>query len=291
MYIDQLVDTFGRDFIAEERAHLSEQDLDTILERGRQWQFGATLSSGGSIVFPHTELKDCGWQIAAAVQACLDSGADRVLAIGVLHAQTEELQAARVRVANGADVTQEKFWGIQGPGLDGRDEWKNEFSLLPFMLLWEEEVKRRGLKPPQLIVRYPYLAGGRPERLPGIEEVQSIARDAIVVSTADPFHHGLGYDTPADQALYPDRGGLDLARRRIEEGLEIFKRGDYWAYNQHCVEAKSDARDAGQLVRYLLGPLEGHLLDLSWSDMTELYHSPPPTWVAAALIELKKINP
>ncbi len=76
------------------------------------------------------------------------------------------------RVVNGADPIKEQLWGIQGPGLSGREEWKNEFSLANFMFLFEEEVKRRGIKSPQLIVRYPYLVGGKPELLPGIDELQ-----------------------------------------------------------------------------------------------------------------------
>jgi hypothetical protein len=78
---------------------------------------------------------------------------------------------------------------------------------------------------------------------------------------------------------------LELARHTIEEGIEILANGDYWGYNQHCVSAKSDARDAGQVFRYLRGPMQGCILDLVHSDAADLYHAPSPTWVAAALIE------
>ena len=61
--------------------------------------------------------------------------------------------------------------------------------------------------------------------------------------------------------------------------------GDYWAYNHHCIEAKSDARDTGQVYRYLRGPMTGEVLDISYTDASELYGQPPPTWVAGALIE------
>ena len=107
----------------------------------------------------------------------------------------------------------------------------------------------------------------------------------------DPFHHGLGYGEPPETALFPDMGGLDLARRRINEGLALLQLGDYWGYNQHCVSAKSDGRDAGQVLRYLRGPLQGHILDLVWEDMAPEYHSPDPTWVAGALIELRPAQP
>ena len=105
--------------------------------------------------------------------------------------------------------------------------------------------------------------------LPGIEELQQIVADgAAVVMTADPFHHGIGYDDAPEDSLFAEDGGLDLAHQRISEGLEMMKMGDYWGYNQHCANiAKSDARDAGQVVRYLLGPREGIIHDLVWEDM------------------------
>jgi hypothetical protein len=282
--------TYIEQDFARERARLGEVGIFRLLDAGRTWDLAPCLIEGGAVIFPHANLEACGHQIAAAVHACLDSGADRVLVIGVLHALTDELQDARVRVANGADVTREPFWGIQGPGTGGRDDWQYEFSLSNFMFLWQQETQRRGVPGPELVVRYPYLAGGRPEVLPGIEELQEIARDAVVVATADPFHHGIGYGDPPETALAPETGGLDLARRRIEGGLALLRAGDYWGYNQHCVDAKSDARDAGQVLRYLLGPLDGRILDLSWQDTTAMYNQPAPTWVATALIELQPID-
>jgi hypothetical protein len=286
----QALSSYVHNMVENERRKAGPQGIEQMLERGRQWKLGDTLKHGGSIIFPHAGLKECGHQIASVVQACFDCGAERVLAVGVLHALSDELQDARVRVANGADVTKEKYWGIQGPGLAGHENWKNEFSLLNFLLLWDEELKRRSGKGPELIVRYPYLAGGRPMILPGIGKLEQIVKDgAVVVSTADAFHHGIGYGETPERALEPEKGGLDLARQRISEGLELLRIGDFWGYNQHCVSAKSDARDAGQVVRYLLGALQGRILDLTYSDTTDMYNTPPPTWVAAALIEQKKV--
>ena len=42
-------------------------------------------------------MRDCGLQVAAAVNACLDSGADRVVIIIVLHAFTREMEESRIR--------------------------------------------------------------------------------------------------------------------------------------------------------------------------------------------------
>lgn len=287
-YVDRMIE--------EDVARLGEAGLSRLLNRGRELAekhgLARTLVAGGAVLFPHAGLPDCGHQIAAAVHACLDSGAERVLAIGVLHALTDELEEARVRVAQGGDPSDEGSWGIQGPGLEGREDWREEFSLRPFKTLWERELQRRGLSgsgsAPELIERYPYLAGGHPERLPGIGELQEIIQrpGTVVVTTADPFHHGIGYGDPPTEALTPEQGGLELARRRIEEGLALLERGEYWAFNRHCVEAKSDGRDAGQVVRHLLGPLQGRILDLTYTDTTAMYGAAAPTWVAAALVEL-----
>lgn len=255
------------------------------LERARQWDLAPTLKAGGVLVFPHTSVLDCGHQTAAVVHACLDSGAERVIVISVLHAFTAEMQDARVRVTAGDDPARWPFWGIQGPGIPGRTEWRDDHSLVSWRHFWAAETRRRRIRGPEVIERYPYLAGGRPERLPGIDALARLAEDAVVVSTADGFHHGLGYGDPSGTALHPHDGGLDLARRTLEEGIAILARGDYSDYDQHCVRAKSDARDAGQVFRHLRGPMRGRILDLTYTDTSDLYHQPKPTWVAGALIE------
>jgi hypothetical protein len=246
------------------------------------------LKAGGVLVFPHTGVLDCGHQTAAVVHACLDCGADRVVVVSVLHAITAELQDARVRVAAGEDPARWSCWGIQGPGIPGRDEWRADHSLISFRHFWAAETKRRGIRGPEVAERYPFLAGGKPERLPGIDEIARLAEDAAVVSTADAFHHGIGYGDPPDAALDPETGGLDVARQVIEEGIEILGRGDYWGYNQHCVRAKSDARDAGQVFRYLRQVTRGRIVTLTYTDSSELYHAPKPTWVAGPLIEWRQ---
>ncbi|HLK58657.1 MAG TPA: hypothetical protein VKU00_18950 [Chthonomonadaceae bacterium] len=265
---------------------MTEQELFQLLDAGRAWNLAPILQQGGAILFPHTTLQVCGHQIAAAVHACLDCGAKRVLALGVLHALTEELEEARKRVAQGGRPDDEPSWGIQGPGLMGREDWRREFSLLHFQFLWEAEAKRRSIDAPELLLRYPSLAGGHPERLPDIGELQEIVKDAAVVVTTDAFHHGSGYGDPPESALAPEEGGIELARRRILEGYDILRLGDYEGYQQHCVATRSDGRDVGQALRYLRGPMEAALLDIVADDMTGPYNKPAPTWVAGALVAL-----
>ncbi|MCW3052386.1 MAG: hypothetical protein JWN14_1556 [Chthonomonadales bacterium] len=272
---------------AQDQERLGEEGVCRLLDAGHTWNLTSVLQAGGALIFPHTSIAACGHQVAAAVHACLDSGASRVLAIGVLHALTQELEEARVAVANSADPSGQPAWGIQGPGLPGREDWRAEFSLSHFQFLWRQETARRGISGPELILRYPYLAGGHPEALPGIAELQEIARESVVVATMDPFHHGIGYGDLPEQALAPAEGGLELARQAITEGLALQQAGEYWRYNQHCVRTKSDGREVGQTLRYLLGPQEGRILDLIADDMSLAYHKPAPTWVAGALITLR----
>jgi hypothetical protein len=163
------------------------------------------------------------------------------------------MEAARVRVAEGGDPSAEECWGIQGPGITGRTEWLSDHALYSFRHLWKAETGRRGVEGPELIERYPYLAGGKPESLPGIDELRAECEGAAIVTTVDPFHHGIGYGDSPENALYPEQGGIELARQKIGEGIKFLERGDYWGYNQHCVEAKSDGRDAGQVFRFMGG--------------------------------------
>jgi hypothetical protein len=258
-----------------------------LLDAGRAWDLAPTLRAGGAVIFPHAGIETCGHLIAAAVHAALDAGANQVLVIGVLHALTAELEAARGRVAAGGDPGSEPSWGIQGPGLERREDWRHEFSLDHFLFLWGEETRHRGVGGPELILRYPYLAGERPERLPGIDELEQLARDAVIVATADPFHHGVGYRDPPERALLPEHGGLDLARHKIAKGFALLGTGSYREYNQHCVDNKSDARDVGQAVRHLMGPFTATIHELVAEDTSAAYGAAPPTWVAGGLIELR----
>ena len=92
--------------------------------------------------------------------------------------------------------------------MSGRKDWREEFSLSNFLFLWQEETKRRGITGPELVVRYPYLTGGQPQIMPGMKELQDIVGDAVVVATADLFHHGIGYGEPPETALTPEKSGL-----------------------------------------------------------------------------------
>jgi hypothetical protein len=58
-----------------------------------------------AMLFPHKNVKDYGYQVAACVHACLDSDTDHVPVISVLHAFTDDMEQARRRVAAILDKT------------------------------------------------------------------------------------------------------------------------------------------------------------------------------------------
>ncbi len=281
---------------AREHDALGDAGTTSHLERGRHLaddhDLASVLAAGGVLVFPHAGVGDCGYQIAACVHAALDSAlatGRTVLVLSVLHTFSADMEQARRDVAAGGDPADSPYWGIQGPGLEGRSEWRGDHALISWRHFWNAEVTRRGLaRPPEMIERYPYLAGGRPEALPGMAELRALAEEAVVVSTADAFHHGIGYGDPPEAAFDHDAAGLAHARRMLEAGIRILEAGDHWGYNRHCVEAKSDAHDAGQVFRYLRGPLRGEVVDLTYSDAGALYAAPEPTWVAGALFVWRK---
>ena len=270
---------------------LGDAGTYAMLDEARRWDLATTLTDGGVVTFAHVNVSDCGAHVAAAVNGAIDSGADTVLAIGVLHAFTEEMELARREVSSaGGSPSGHPEWGIQGPGLEFRDEWQGDHAMRSFRHFWEAETRRRGISDRRLVERYPFLAGGRPGDLPNIDEVAALAANAVIVATGDQFHHGVGYGMTEDKSLHPEPDGLTAARHSMEEGIALVESGDYWGYDQHCVTAKSDDRDAAQLYRFLRGPLEGNLIDIGWSDVTALYDTPPPTWAGGGFIEFRKVG-
>lgn len=277
------------DLYHTEHEALGEEGAAKMLtEAAERWDFSDALAGGGVISFAHVAVADCGPHVAAAVNASLDTDADTVLAISVLHAFTDEMERARQEVAAGGAPSDHVTWGIQGPGLEFRKEWMGDHAMRSLRHFWTTATRRRGLTGRRLVERYPYLAGGRPGDLPNLDETAALAENAVILATGDQFHHGIGYGTPPEEALAPEPDGLEAARKSMEQGITLLEEADYWGYNQHCVAAKSDDRDAAQLYRFLRGPMRGRVVDIAWSDSTELYDQPPPTWAAGGFIVWEK---
>lgn len=282
--------TMVNQIYAGELEELGDQTY-SMLDEARQWNLGPTLAAGGVVTFAHVNVGDCGVHVAAAVNAALDTGADTLLAIGVLHAFTEEMELARRDVSSGdGSPSDHDLWGIQGTDLDFREEWKGDHSLRALRHFWGAETRRRGKRDQRLVERYPFLAGGHPEDLPNLDETATIAESAVVVATGDQFHHGIAYGTLESEALAMHSGGLAAARESISMGIELISSQDHGGYDSHCVAAKSDDRDAAQLYSYLRGPLNGELIELGASDTTSLYDAPAPSWAAGGFIAFSPVE-
>lgn len=113
-------------FYEAERESLGEAGVAERLERAPD----AALPPRGALVFPHTKLAVSGHLVAAAARAVVRSGADEVLAIGVLHGAREEDAALVARARRGepdAVAALRRVHGVGAPGDDGRAD--EEFSL------------------------------------------------------------------------------------------------------------------------------------------------------------------
>src|SRR5262245_52592056 len=113
-----------REYYREERARLGEGALVALLDEAP----AVSLPPGGALLFPHTKLAVTGRFVAAVARAVLDSGADRVLAIGVLHG-CREIDADRVVAAREGDpVARAALRRVHGPGVpDDAGVWAEEF--------------------------------------------------------------------------------------------------------------------------------------------------------------------
>lgn len=279
-----------------ERESLSAPHIDSILEEGMELlshtDLVVTLCNGGSALFPHTYIGKCGDQMAAVAQACLDacekSGKQQILLIGVLHSLTEPLIEARKREMSGIDVMHDACRGVFGPDLPHAELLNKEFSLDHFVFLLEHAARKSGKKMPRVVMRYPHLIYGQPDNLPGIEQLKRELEKSIVVATSDLCHHGTAYGVKTEEALSLSKEGCDFAHQVIEENLRLLSSGDLFRYREYCINTLSDSLEVGQLLHYLLGPLEGHIRDLRLVDVSDLFEgNPQPSWVAATLVELK----
>lgn len=284
---------------AKERENLKLDEIHDLLDRGlkleSQTTLTRTLSEGGSAFFPHTHILSCGDQVAAvahaALAACKKTGKNQILVIGVLHSLTPTLRAALYREVDNADLSHEPCRGIFGPGLRYEDIFREEFSLDNFIFLLNHAIKRANIQPPKIIVRYANLSQGHPETLPGIEEIKEIAKNSIVVATADLFHHGVCYNTTPEKALPMSQQAIDYAKERIDIGLKLLSKQTYLEYRDYALKNFSDSKEVGQLLMYLLGPLDAQFLEMRLVDTSHMFEgSPEPNWIAASLIELMPLT-
>jgi hypothetical protein len=279
-------------FYEAERARLGEAGLSVRLERAPDLASSSFLA-GGALVFPHTKLEDSGHLVAAVAKAVLRTGAEAVLAIGVLHGAREE-DADLVSKARAGDARAiaalRRVHGDGAPGDDGRAS--EEFSIDGFVAMLTLASRRAGRKPPRVVARYPFLVGDDPGSLPGLDELARLAEEMPIVATTDPIHHGAGYGTPeGERRDLGDEATVAWARTCIEGQLDRLVRGDWQAFAELAASVRSDFRDDGPVLASLLRARSEHvraeLHALELVDYADALGAPPPTWVAAPLVSLR----
>jgi hypothetical protein len=274
-------------FYARERESLGDVGLAERLDRAPQLE----LRRGEALVFPHTMLAVTGHLTAAVASAVVRSGADEVLALGVLHGARAE-DARRVQRARAGDPIARG--ALRRVHAAGDAVCAEEFSLDNFEALLALASAREGKKPPRVLGRYPFLVGDDLARLPGLDEVVHLAERMPVVATADPLHHGAGYDTPA----HARRGEHDenttvFARFSIQKQLDLLMDGKWAAFQQLAAMVRSDFRDTGPVLARTLGggtERRGEILELLLVDYAEVLDAEHPTWVAGPLMRMTAVG-
>jgi hypothetical protein len=269
-------------FYAQERRELGDRGLLCLLDDAEP-----LAAPAKGMIFPHTRLATSGALCAAAALSAVRSGADEVLAIGVLHGAREADAESVQRARAGDPDARAALRRVHGPGAPhDTGHAEEEFSLDGFSALIEAAARREGRSAPRLILRYPFLTGADPRDLPGWDEIdRALDRGAALVATADMIHHGAGYGTPPADRLEGDRA-LEFARSTTLDLTARLAAGDYEGHERRASEVRSDFRDAGPVFASLLrsrGGFAPALRSLQLVDYADVFGAEKPTWVAAAL--------
>jgi hypothetical protein len=231
-------------FYRDERARLGHDAMRAMIERAPV----VPLNARGALIFPHTRLEITGTQVGAVVKAIVASGAEDVLAIGVLHG----------------------------------DSVADEFSLDAFgaMLALASEMASR--TPPRVHEIFPTSPDEDVHDLSGHVHMP-------IVATADPIHHGIGYGTPAQDALAASSAeAIAFARDSIDVQLRALAAHDFDAFKSECARVRSDFRKSGPvLARFLGRDFSFDVIDLALVDYGDALSAAAPTWVAGALVSIK----
>jgi hypothetical protein len=274
-----------KEFYARERAELGEAGLAALLDRARPLD----VPKSGALLFPHTRLVASGELAAAVALAVVRSGCEEVVALGILHGGRESDAELVRRAREGAPQARAVLRRVHGPEVDGDGGyWSEEFSLDGFCALVDVAAKRAGKRSPRIITRYPFLVGESPGDLPGMADLRRrVEAGAALVATADPIHHGAGYGAREEDRLpREDPQTLEFARWTIERGFQMLADRDYGGFLRHGAEVRSDFRDTGPAMAWLIDPskpLDAEILDLLLVDYAQALSAPAPTWVAGAL--------
>jgi hypothetical protein len=261
-----------KEFYARERAAL---DLDALLDSAPEIEF----PEGGALVFPHTRLAVSGAIVAAVAKAVARTQRD-VLAIGVLHVIVGG-DAETVAKARAGDPEARRVLR----GVYDDSDASEEFSLDGFRELHARASAHEGTTV-RVSARFPLFVGDRPDDLPGLEELRRLAKDAVVVATADTIHHGVGYGTPEARDERVAETEV-FARARIEEQMGALSRAEFAEFARLCARDGSDFRDAGTVLAMLLPNAGWTLEELCLVDYSDVFSCARPTWVAAGRIRVR----
>ena len=280
-------------FYTRERERLGEAGLQGCLDRAKVDGLSRRLDGADAVVFPHTRLETSGAFPAAAALQAVDRGCSTVLALGVLHGARAE-DAPLVAAARNGDLrARTTLRRVHGPGIP-RDNghWEGEFSLDGVAALLGAAARRKRCSPPRRVLRYPFLTGENPDDLPGLDELRTLLAapgETFLVATADPVHHGVGYNTPsAELRLREEASTVVWARVNVQAGFDRLAARDYAGFLAHAAKARSDFRDPGPVLATLLGKgnLRAAVHALRLVDYADVLAAPEPTWVAGALATL-----
>ncbi len=267
-----------KQYYAAERARLGESHLHGLLDAA----VAIPMSPGGAVIVPHTRLEITGNQIATAVATIVASGAERVLALGVLHG-ARRVDAEQVAAARSGDTR--AIHALRGVH-DEAGIASEEFSLDGFAAMLALAAARVG-REIEIIRRYPFLVGAEPFTLPGLDELAALVDDGVaLVVTTDPIHHGHAYGVDAEDCLDEhDDATVAAAAAAIDAQLALLSDECFAEFQQLAAQQRSDFRDTGPVLAALIGGgFEWTTHDLALVDYSEALRAPTPSWVAGALI-------
>ncbi|HEX6657457.1 MAG TPA: hypothetical protein VF065_05210 [Ilumatobacter sp.] len=269
-----------KQFYAEERERLGRDRLLAMVDEAERLD----VRDGGAIVIPHTRIEVTGNQIAVAVATVLASGAERVLALGVLHGarRADRDLVAAARAGDGDAIA--TLRGVH----DEHGLAAEEFSLDGFLEMLTLAADRAG-RSMEVARRYPFLVGEEPASLDGLEELEQLVGDgALLVATTDPVHHGYAYGTAPSECLDPeDPRTMAVARSAIGDQLGALSDHRFGDFAQLTEQHRSDFRDTGPTLAQLVGRgFASEIHDLALVDYADVLEAARPSWVAGALVTI-----
>lgn len=233
------------------------------------------LPKRGCVVFPHTRLARSAGQVVPVAKAIAEAGVRHVVALGPMHGGLAS-RAAEVKLARSGNPAAIAAFRKAHSAEDtfAAEEFCLD-NLRRLVALFGGGARIDGA--------HPFLTNADPASMPGMPALRAkIGPETLVVATADPIHHGVGYDTPPEELREPGPQTLAYARAEVNAAFELLSRGDYGGFSAHARGVKSDFRDVGPVLRELLpGEWNWRVESMSLVPYEDVLGCAAPTWVAA----------